>query len=47
MHGAGFLLFALDCLEVVEAALACHFALKVSESVEGHACCVGPGFNVM
>lgn len=43
MHRAGFLLFTLKGLEVVQATLASDLALELFEPVEGHACSVGPG----
>lgn len=36
MHRLGLLLFALERLEVVKAALACNLALELFQSVEGH-----------
>lgn len=43
VHRAGFLLFTLKGLEVVQATLASDLALELFEPVERHACSVGPG----
>ena len=43
MHGAGFLPLALQCLEVVEAALAGDLTLELFAPVEGHPRRIGSG----
>lgn len=43
MEGAGLMTLAVECLEIVESALSCDFALELLQAVEGHAGCVVPG----
>lgn len=43
VHGLGLLLFAVERLKVVEAALASDLALKLLEPIEGHPRCVRSG----
>jgi len=41
VHRPGLLLLTLNGLEIVKAAFSCHFALKLFQSIEGHASGIG------